>query len=406
MYHVEAFNRGEGARRGIAIEYTIFGADYYPVLDLAISAGEEPHIFKCNQIPRRVQEGRLTPLTDLPEWYHRQVLDRYKDFIIEGIHMFDGVPYSIPWGGTSYATIAYNVPLLNSIGLTEPPATWEEFERACIAITRANPGKFGMYKALRYTNFPTIVLEPILVRSYGGTWFDFINGRYNFSRFYEYFEMIQRLSAAGAIFPGMESLDDDTARAQFSEGNIGFVFSNPSFNVGVFYDQFPARMEWRVAPIPVKDPNNHFRPQSAAGDINIVVGTRGRTENVMEQVARVHYLWMSDDMLSSLFTAGKDLPRLPSIIANAAPSDRSQWNDIARLNAESRSRPSMPDLFFPVEGDDVRTAFSRIIVGGNAQQILGDMDRRFNDAFDRAIARGVVTREYFIRPHFEQSLRW
>jgi hypothetical protein len=65
----------------------------------------------------------------------------------------------------------------------------------------------------------------------------------------------------------------------------------------------------------------------------------------------------------------------------------------------------MPDSYFSVEGDDVHTAFSKIVTGGNARQILTDLEKRYNDAFDRAISRGTVTREYFIRPQIEQQLK-
>jgi ABC-type glycerol-3-phosphate transport system substrate-binding protein len=405
MQHVEAFNKGEGAERGIVIDYTVYGSDYYTALDLAISAGEEPHLYKDNKTIQHIQMEKIIPLTEFPEWYHRQVIDRYEPYMIEGSHTFDGVIYSIPWGGSSYSAMAYNVPLLKSVGFDEPPKTWAEFEKACIAIAQANPGKkYGAYMPLKYTNFHLYYTEPVLIRSYGHTWFDFSKGRYRFTDFVEYFEMYQRLQAAGALFPGMESLDDDTARAQFAEGNIGFELENPSFNIGVFYDQFPAKMEWKVAPIVVKDPNNYYNPQTNSGS-SLAASVRCKNEGVLEQAARVHKLWVSDEMIMTLFTGGKDIPMLPDLIERAKPSDRPQWNDTAKLNIGAVARPGMPDSYFSVEGDDVHTAFSKIFTGANALQILTDLEKRYNDAFDRAISRGIVTREYFIRPNFEEQLK-
>lgn len=400
----EAFNKGEGAERGIAIEYTVYGSDYYTVLDLAIAAGEEPHLFKTNKWPQFVQEGRIIPLTEFPEWYHTEVIDRYRPNMIEGNHTFNGDVYSLPANSSAYCSMAYNVELLNSIGLTEPPKTWAEFENACIEIAKKNPRKFGAYIPLKYTNYHLYYTEPVLIPSYGHTWFDFTNNRYCFTDFVEYFEMYQRLSAAGALFPGMESLDDDTARAQFSEGNIAFVLENPSFNVGVFYDQFPAKMEWKVCAIPVKDPNNYYRNQAAAG-ASLALSARAKTENILEKVARVSALMVSDEMIMTLFTAGKDLPKLSEHVQNAEPSARPQWNDIARLNIGAVARPGMPDAYFAVEGDDVWTAFSKIFIGGNAREILADLERRYNEAYDRAVARGIITKEYFYRPDFAERLK-
>ncbi|MDR2900097.1 MAG: extracellular solute-binding protein [Treponema sp.] len=401
---VDEFNAGKGAEMGIKIEYTVYGGDYYTVLDLAIAAGEEPHLFKTNKWPQFVQEGRLIPQTELPAWYQTEIVDRYRPFMIEGNHMFNGEVYNLPAGGSAYCTIAYNVELLASIGLTEAPKTWAEFEKASIEIAKKNPRKFGAYIPLKYSNFHLYYTEPVLISSYGHTWFDFTNNRYCFTDFVDYFEMYQRMYQAGALFPGIESLDDDTARAQFSEGNIAFVMENPSFNVGVFYDQFPAKMEWKVASIPLRDPNNYYHNQGAAGAA-FAISTKVREEGITEQVARAYAVLMSDELAMTLFTAGKDLPRLPEHIENAAPSTRPQWNDIAKLNIGSVARPGMPDAYFAVEGDDVHTAFSKIFVGGNAREILADLEKRYNEAYDKAAERGIVSKEYFYRPTFAERLQ-
>jgi ABC-type glycerol-3-phosphate transport system substrate-binding protein len=402
--NVAEFNKGEGAQRGIEIEYTVYGTDYYTALDLALAAGEEPHLYKDTKTSQRVQQGLTLPLTEFPDWYKTEVIDRYRPYMAEGDHLFDGVVYSIPWGGSSYAAMAYNVPLLKSVGIDSAPKSWAEFEAACIAIARANPGKkYGTYVPLKYTNFHLYYTEPVLIPTYGHSWFNFDTGRYTFTEFVDFFEMYQRLNAAGALFPGMESLDDDTARAQFSEGNIGFELENPSFNIGVFYDQFPAKEEWKVAPIVTRDPGKAYRATSGTG-LSLLVSKRAKAEGILEQVARVHALWVSDKMLMDLFTGGKDLPKLPDIIAKAKPSLRPQWNDTAALTVGAPTRPAFPDSQFVVEGDTIYTAFSKIFLGGDARTILADLEKRYNDAFDRAIARGTLTREYYIRPEFQKSL--
>jgi multiple sugar transport system substrate-binding protein len=56
--------------------------------------------------------------------------------------------------------------------------------------------------------------------------------------------MLQRINRAGGMFPGAETLSDDALRAQFAEGNIGMIMGSGSFDVGVLYDQFPAKVPW------------------------------------------------------------------------------------------------------------------------------------------------------------------
>ena len=138
---------------------------------------------------------------------------------------------------------------------------------------------------------------------------------------------------------------------------------------------------------------------------NLVVSKKAREERLLEEVARVFAYMVSDEVAGNLFTNGKDLPVLPRIVQNARPSTRPQWNDIAALAAGSVPRPNHPDTMFAVEGDNVNTAFAKILTGGNVREILADMDRRFNAAFENAVARGTIKRENFIKPEVEQQFR-
>jgi maltose-binding protein MalE len=402
---VEKYNKGEGVQRGIFIDYTVHGSDYYTVLDLALATGEEPYVYKITaKLPQLVEEKAIIPLTDLPDWFKQSTLKDYEPFHISGQSTFNGVPYTINWAVSGYSSMAYNVPLLRQAGFTEPPKTWAEFEQMCIAVAKVNPGKtFGTYMPLKYANYP-VYIAGTLAPTYGKFFFDFSSGRFVFSDFVEYFEMYQRISGAGAMFPGIESLDDDTARAQFAEGNIGFILVNPSFNVGVLYDQFPAKMEWKIAPVPAKDPNNRFNIMGTTAT-SLVVSKKARDERLLEEAARVFAYFISDEVAGSLFTNGKDLPMLPRVVQRAQPSTRPQWNDIASLAAGSVLRPNDPSQMITIEGDDVNTAFGQILTGGNARQILADLDRRFNAAFETAVTRGTLKREDFIKPEIEQQFR-
>ena len=400
---VEAFNRGEGAQRGININYRVFGGDYWTVQNLAVESGDDPHIFKELQWPQRIQEQKILPLTELPQWFHTQI-DKYRPYMIEGTNTFDGVVYNLPFGGTVYGAVAYNVELLKSAGFDAPPKTWAEFERACIEIARRNPNKYGTVMPLAYANYWRNNMTPVVIRSQGHTYFDFTTGRYRFADFTEYLEMWQRMVAAGAIFPGYETLTDDQARAQFSEGNIGFIITSPSYNVGVFYDQFPAKIEWSVMEAPLRDANVSFQNMGSAGQ-SYAIGTKVRKENVMEQAARAYQVLFGDETMISLYSGGKDIPKLPELIQRAQPSSRAQWNDTAKINLGAVAVPVSPDDYFAVEGGDIRTSFSKILTGGNAREILTEMDTRFNAAFDAAVSRGVIKRDYFIRPDFQENLK-
>ncbi len=75
----DRFNATIGAEKGIRVEYTVFGSDFQTALDVSYSAGEEPEMYKdTNKLAQHVQEGRVVPLTELPNFQDR--LDAYNQY--------------------------------------------------------------------------------------------------------------------------------------------------------------------------------------------------------------------------------------------------------------------------------------------------------------------------------------
>jgi hypothetical protein len=60
---------------------------------------------------------------------------------------------------------------------------------------------------------------------------------------------------------------------------------------------------------------------------------------------------------------------------------------------------------FVVEGDLENASFAKIFVGGDAREILTDMDKRFNAAFERAVSQGTIKREDYIQPGIEEQFK-
>jgi multiple sugar transport system substrate-binding protein len=363
---------------------------------VAISAGEEAELYSSDPLtPQLVKEKKIVPLTELPNF--KDVLDSYDSYQVEGITKFDGVPYIIPFRQNVYG-MAYNKDMMARIGFSGPPKTWDEFEKACVAISKLGPGKtFGTAIPLKMGGFVEAYCMSSIIPSIGHFQFDVTTGRYKFADMDFYFDMFNRLREAKALFPGLESLDDDSARAQFSEGNIGFIFGG-SYNVGVWYDQFPAKVNWDVAQYPVKDISSAYNGYSTLGGL-IVVSQRCRTQGVLDKAGEVLRLLASDEMRKATFTTGKDIPTKTDLLKTAAPSDRPQWNSYASVNANFVVRPPYPDQFFTIEGDNIENIFSRMLLGVTPPvQGLADLEKRYNEALDRAVSRGAINLKNFMDP--------
>lgn len=75
------------------------------------------------------------------------------------------------------------------------------------------------------------------------------------------FQLILDLQKDGSLFPGAATLTNDALRAQFAEGRIG-MFMGEFWDVGVLNEQFPARCDWGVAPIPTYDGGFHGKSRA------------------------------------------------------------------------------------------------------------------------------------------------
>jgi multiple sugar transport system substrate-binding protein len=192
-------------------------------------------------------------------------------------------------------------------------------------------------------------------------------------------------------------LDDDTVRVHFSEGKIGFVFSG-SYNVGVWYDQFPSKVAWDVAPFPVRDANNYYN-SFATVQSPFLVSPKAKTAGILTQVGEAIRIIAGDNLRAAAFTAGKDIPFVSRVATSAKASDRPQWNSFANANLNSVVRPIYPDAIFAIEGNDIYTVFSQLVLGmGTPAAALDDLEKRYNAAFDRAVSSGSIDRNDFIDP--------
>src|SRR5690606_22590370 len=130
-------------------------------------------------------------------------------------------------------------------------------------------------------------------------------GRFNFSAVLPYMKHLLEIIDDGSMFPGYETMDDDTKRAQFAAGNIGMI---PVFSpdVGVLTKQFPATFEWAVGPYPTATEDVRYKMYSNPSTF-YVVNQESVKDGVQEQVMAVMESLLSEEHLLNLYESERDM---------------------------------------------------------------------------------------------------
>jgi ABC-type glycerol-3-phosphate transport system substrate-binding protein len=406
---VEDFNKGKGAQLGIKIEYTVYGADWQTAMGMALETGQEPELFKgISGMDNYWEQGKLLNWEEIPGI--QDILKEQEPYHRNMTTTFGGKPYSVAiYGWTS--GFHYNKALLQRAGFSAPPKTWEEFERMAIAISRLAPDIYGYAMPLVWSpDFMYWLVEYSAANSIGHPYYNHTTDRYQSVDYAPYYEMIARIREANAMFPGMESLSDDQQRAQFAAGKIGFI-GGAGWNVGVFYEQFPFanQSDWDYAPLPVRDPNSVYKVPVSAGASIFASAQIKNNADKLAKVGEVIRLFVGPDTQSLMFTAGKNVPLRPDVIARSAQAARPQWTSYGRAAGETITWLANPTTRLAPQGLDMTTVMAQILTGqiprANIRAALTDLDTRYNAALQQAYQRGQIKREDYYDPTFEARMR-
>jgi multiple sugar transport system substrate-binding protein len=114
----------------------------------------------------------------------------------------------------------------------------------------------------------------------------------------------------GSMFPGTALLTNDALRAQFAEGHIG-MFMGEFWDVAVLTDQFPAKCDWGVAPIPTYD--GKFHGKARAMVLSGLWNINGQSHFINESWEVVK--WFSRyEVRAKLYEGGKNIDPDPVVV--------------------------------------------------------------------------------------------
>lgn len=400
--YIENYNNTVGKEKGIVVDYTVYGTDYYSTLDVAIQAGEAPHIFKCNKIPQYAQSGNIVALDDLPGG--SDIIDTYAAFNSVGVGMVGEKTYAVPFKETTMG-LAYNKELFASLGLSFPQ-TWEEMRQCAKVITEKGNGQvYGYGLGMGYVSYGLYFLMPMASASTGTMHFNNGAGRYNFSSLAPYMQHLLDMIDDGSMFPGYETMDDDTKRAQFAAGNIGMipVFSS---DVGVLTTQFPTTFEWGVGPYPTEKAGERYKMYSNPSNF-YVFNSRVVDEGVQEKAMTVMKMFLSDELQLKLYENERDMITRVDLKEKSTATDVSEvWKEFGDASYRYTGF-GFPDGLLTIEGDTYKDAFDKILTGlADPAEALQDLDTRYNAALEKANSDGTLNLADYMVEGYDETVKY
>lgn len=375
---VDAFNESHD---DIQINMTVVSDNYQNMVTLAYNGGTAPDIILNNTIPLSQFKDMFVPLNsyiDADEDFQK-VLEPYSHSY-EGSNAENGDLYAVYTAVRSGVRVEYNKDLLEKSGYSEIPDNLDDYISMAQKIT--DDGN-GAYYGIGFTSSsPFERLLEMVAEVSGIYYYDYVNGKYDFSGYKDIIEKGKQLVAAA--YPDQQGVDN--MRALFAQGSFA-LWSNASQEAGVFTNQLPITdFDWGVAPIP-----------SLTGEIKgalQILPLKGysilNSSKNQDAAWEVIKYFSSEDFLKGYYEGGYALPISDYMKDKYDASKTGRLADFALLDYES-VYPTPPAV--NLQGDNYRTVLWNAIMGYvDADDAIADLNDRYNAALDADIASGTTKR--------------
>lgn len=372
---------------GIFINLTTITEDYGNMLLLAYNGGTAPDVVGMGgaSVPLNnfADTGIILPLNDYidSDETYQKVNEPY-EYAYEGSNMRNGNIYCVYSGMRSGVRVIYNKDLLEQCGYTEIPKSLDEYIAMAKDITEQGAGK---YYGIGFTSAsPFERLLEMVAQVSGVYYYDYENGKFDFSGYKDVVEAGKRFFTENIAYPDQQGVDN--MRALFAEGQFA-LWSNASQEAGVFTDQIPIdSFEWGVAEVP-----------SLTGEIQGALQTTpSKAWGIVSSTQHPDLAWkviqffQSEDFLKGYLENGYCLP-ISSYMADIIDESKiGRLADFAGLDYES-VYPTPPII--NLTGDDYRTVLWNAVMGYvDVDDAIEDLNTRYNEALEADIAAGTTKR--------------
>lgn len=379
---VEKYNKEN--TDNIYIDMQIITDDYENMISLAYTGGTAPDIIgQSVTLKNFVDNDMLIPLNDYidADEEYQKVNEPY-EHAYEGLNYMNGNLYWVYSGMRSGVRIEYNKDLLEKNGYTEIPKTLDEYIDMAKAITEAGDGE---YYGIGFTSSSPFERQLEMIAQVSGIYYyDYVNGKFDFSGYKEILEKGKRFIDEEIAYPDQQGVDN--MRALFAEGEFA-LWGNASQEAGVFTSQLPIEdFEWGVAEVPSLDGEIKGALQTTPSKGYAIMSS---SEHPDEAWKVIQYL-QSEEVLKGYLENGFCLPITTYMDEKIDKSKIGRLADFSLLDYES-VYPAVPTI--NLTGDDYRTVMWNAIMGYvDVDDAIEDLNTRYNEAYEADIESGSVKR--------------
>lgn len=388
---VQEYNEGEGKEKGIMIEYTVYGGDYATTADMAFANDRAPDILHAQgSLKQWVEKGYLMPIDDLPGM--DELIGKYEESDLTSFTVNDRV-YAVPSMVTAIGMI-YNKDLFKKAGIVDengeakPPVTWAEMVEDAKLITDVQNKIYGIGLPMKWSGFWDYDFGLPAISATGKTGFERETETYNYEYLRKPLEYLLQIKEDKSFYPGPEGLDNDPARAQFAEGLIGMMFA-ASWDVSVLTNQFPAKCDWGVAPVPVINEADlgkyyYYRFEEASFHVSKEAANKDA-----EKIAEVYKFFNRTEVLKKLYEEGCIIPFRNDCIDGAQVKDITGWAEFGEIAKSARVPLGWASL--KVEGETTNESLAKVWHGTmSVDEFVELRNELANSAYQKGLSEGTI----------------
>jgi len=388
---VADYNKAHAGK--VQVEMKMVSNDNYNnILLLALKNNTNaPDLFADGvQLPQLVGQNYVAPLDNLMS---NDMKNRVQGFKALGANWMNGHFYSMPMRGYNFRLV-YNKDMFKAAGLdpNSPPKSYAEMIADAKKLTNPAKKQYGFMLPTGeswiwwiYANQPTYTS--------GKSHLDWKTLNYDFSSEKPILETYLQMKKDGSLYPGGTSMKNDPARAQFSAGNVGMMYA-ASWDVGVFNDQFPAKIDWGVAPLPSETGTQQGKTEFNFGSYLMV----NNNSKVKQAAMDFYEFLLSPTELTKYYEQGFGIPVYPGITDKAKTPTKHGAAGFADIRNDSLYPMEPPTQ---VEGKGNGDVYNDIMNGSvSVDAGLADLSKRYNAAVKKGISSKAFNPNDYIIKNF------